>query len=152
MPHSSKRHFSLVPFSREHHHGLLLCWKIRMGLKNEVDPHRIKRYVDWFFTHHLLDHFAIEEKELFPILGLDNPLVQKAIAEHHRLEELFKTTTKMQQTLQLIDLELDHHIRFEERILFVEIQKRANEKELQLLADIHKEIEDTDDWEDNFWD
>jgi len=37
-----KRSIALQPLSREHHHGLLLCWKIRTGLKKGIDIDRIK--------------------------------------------------------------------------------------------------------------
>ena len=33
-----KRHAGLVELSRDHHHGLLLSWKIRQGLKKEIEP------------------------------------------------------------------------------------------------------------------
>ena len=39
-----KRSEFLKPISREHHHGLLLCWKIRAGLKKGIEPERIKLY------------------------------------------------------------------------------------------------------------
>jgi hypothetical protein len=44
-----KRHAALQPLSREHHHGLLLGWKIRTGLSNGAPLERIKAYADWFF-------------------------------------------------------------------------------------------------------
>lgn len=31
-----KRNENLVPLSRDHHFGLLCCWKIRQGIKKEV--------------------------------------------------------------------------------------------------------------------
>lgn len=151
MSEPLKRHPSLQPLSREHHHGLLLCWKIRTGLKNGVEPQRIKQYVDWFFENHLIQHFAVEEKQLFPILGLSNPMVKQAIAEHHRLRELFKSKTNLKVVLGLIESELDHHIRFEERVLFQEIQQVADDSQLQLLDEIHQEVPESNVWKDNFW-
>ena len=151
MPEPIKRHVLLRPLSREHHHGLLLCWKIRTGLKNNTEPFRIKRYADWFFEKHLVPHFEIEEQQLFPILGHKNELVQQAISEHRRLEELFHSDTHLPIILELIGAELDHHIRFEERVLFNEIQKIATEAQLQLLEEIHRDIADSEDWDDCFW-
>lgn len=151
MPKPIKRHTSLQPLSREHHHGLLLCWKIRTGLKNGVEPQRMKNYADWFFKHHLAAHFQVEEQQLFPILGLKNEMVQQAMAEHRRLRELFKSKTDLKTVLGLIEAELDHHIRFEERVLFNEIQKLANEVQLQLLVEIHQEVPEPEHWEDVFW-
>ena len=33
-----KRNPNLVPLSREHHYGLLFCWKLKQGLANGTDP------------------------------------------------------------------------------------------------------------------
>lgn len=46
MPKPIKRHTALKPLSREHHHGLLLSWKIREGLKRNIEIPRIKKYID----------------------------------------------------------------------------------------------------------
>src|SRR5690606_36276296 len=64
-----KRDENIQPFSREHHHGLLLSWKIKTGFKKNLELERIKRYTDWFYKNQLLPHFEAEEKYLFPILG-----------------------------------------------------------------------------------
>ena len=54
-----KRHKALQPLSREHHHGLLLSWKIRAGFSENIGPKRIKVYADWFFKNHLIPHFHL---------------------------------------------------------------------------------------------
>ena len=72
-PQPLKRHTSIVPLSKDHHHALLLCWKITQGLKKNIDVTRIKTYVDWFWENHVLLHFKIEEKYLFPVLGNNHP-------------------------------------------------------------------------------
>ena len=115
--------------SRDHHHGLLLCWKIRTGFSKGVDLERIKRYTDWFFNTHLVPHFNLEEKYIFPILGEKHELVKRALTEHRRLIRLFTNTHSISKSLSLIEEELEQHIRFEERILFNEIQKIGTEKQ-----------------------
>ena len=35
-PKPQKRHKALQPLSREHHHGLLLSWKIRTGFSKDI--------------------------------------------------------------------------------------------------------------------
>ena len=60
-----KRHQALVSFSKEHHFGLLLVWKIRQGLANAVSAERISRYVLFFFNEDLKFHFREEEELLF---------------------------------------------------------------------------------------
>ncbi|MBI1286503.1 MAG: hemerythrin domain-containing protein [Flavobacteriales bacterium] len=146
-----KRQKELQPFSREHHHGLLLCWKIGKGLRNSIDDGRIKKYVDHFYEHSLVQHFEDEEKFVFPILGPENKLVQQALAEHRRLLRLFTDTSNVRKALSKIEEELDAHIRFEERVLFPEIQKVASEAQLQTIDQHHQEIPACEDWDDEFW-
>lgn len=146
-----KRNENLKAISREHHHGLLLSWKIRAGFKKEVDPTRIKKYMDWFYTEHLLPHFEIEEKHIFPILGSENQLVKKALAEHRRLMRLFESENDLIKNIHLIEEELESHIRFEERVLFNEIQEVATEEQLEQVKIHHTEEKFVDNVEDAFW-
>ncbi len=146
-----KRNENLKAISREHHHGLLLSWKIRAGLKKEIEPSRVKKYLDWFYVNHLLPHFELEEKYVFTILGEDNDLVKKALAEHRRLIRLFETEAATVTNLSLIEEELESHIRFEERILFNEIQTVATEEQLELIKKVHTEDKFVDNITDAFW-
>lgn len=146
-----KRNEFLKAISREHHHGLLLSWKIRAGIKKEVDPIRIKNYLDWFYTEHLLPHFEIEEKYIFPILGNENEFVKKALSEHQRLMQLFESKTDLIKNIQLIADEVESHIRFEERVLFNKIQEVATENQLLQIKLHHTEEKFVDNDEDAFW-
>ena len=146
-----KRHEALKTLSHEHHHGLLLCWKIRIGIKNNVELSRIKKYTDWFYVNHLIPHFEVEEKYFFPILGKENELIKKAIAEHRRLKRLFENDLDHQKSLSLIEEELDKHIRFEERVLFIEIQNKATQAQLLILEKLHSEKKFKDNVTDIFW-
>ncbi|MCF8464076.1 MAG: hemerythrin domain-containing protein [Flavobacteriales bacterium] len=146
-----KRSKELQPFSREHHHGLLLCWKIRKGITNGVEKERIKRYADYFYKTSLLPHFEDEEKYVFTILGNDHELVKKALAEHRRLTRLFLNEKDIARALSKIEEELEAHIRFEERILFHEIQLVATPAQLQWVDEHHQEIKACEDWDDEFW-
>tara|TARA_R110002050_G_scaffold350_5_gene2336 strand:- start:16515 stop:16976 length:462 start_codon:yes stop_codon:yes gene_type:complete len=146
-----KRHKAIQPLSREHHQGLLLSWKIRTGLSKGVSTKRIKTYVDWFYTNYLAPHFEEEEKHLFPILGKDNAMVKKAVAQHRRLDRLFKSTTELNKSLNRIEEELEQHIRFEERVLFNEIQKMATEQQLQFILEHHIETKFSENTTDSFW-
>lgn len=147
-----KRHKALQPLSREHHHGLLLSWKLREGFKKNVAIERMKTYSDWFFTTHLIPHFEIEETHIFPILDDDNELVKRALAEHRRLKRLFADTKNITKALGLIEEELEQHIRFEERVLFPEIQKAATKKQLQHIERVHHpDGKFIDNITDEFW-
>lgn len=145
-----KRNESLKNLSRDHHYGLLLCWKIRTGLK-KVDHIRIKNYTDHFFKEHLLPHFGLEEKYIFPLLGEESTLVQTAMNDHKKLKQLFQTQENVLESLVQIEIELEKHIRFEERILFKELQRLIPEDELiAALGTVNGQPEE-DDWEDKFW-
>lgn len=146
-----KRDESLIPFSREHHHSLLLGWKIRKGLKKGVDVKRMKKYNDWFFKNHIKPHFDDEEKYIFPILGKDHELIKKALSEHRRLKRLFNEKNDLEKTLHHIEEELDRHIRFEERELFQEVQKVATQEELDTIQSLHSELEFEENTKDVYW-
>lgn len=146
-----KRHIALQPLSREHHHGLLLSWKIRSGFSKNIEPKRIKLYADWFFENHLIPHFEMEEKHVFSILNGDNNFIKRALADHRRLKRLFAETGNESQVLSKIEEELDAHIRFEERVLFPEIQKVATEEQLTLIEGIHQDHAFVDKLDDEFW-
>ena len=146
-----KRERSLQPFSREHHHSLLLCWKIRAGFAKGIEIGRIKLYADWFFENHIRQHFREEEEHVFPLLGAGHELVKKAIGDHRKISRLFKNQDEIEKSLSLIEETLESHIRFEERVLFNEIQHVATPRELELLCTLHAEKPFMDNTADAFW-
>ncbi|WP_432670650.1 hemerythrin domain-containing protein [Flavobacterium sp. SM2513] len=146
-----KRNEFLQAISREHHQGLLLSWKIKTGFKKEVNPLRMKRYTDWYYTTHLLPHFEVEERYIFPILGNEHELVLQALAEHERLVVLFESEIASADNLHSIQKELEAHIRFEERVLFNEIQEVATQAQLEHIRIHHTEEKFVDNLEDAFW-
>jgi hemerythrin-like domain-containing protein len=125
-PKPIKRTSQLLPVSREHHFGLLFCWKIRQGIKKSIAVDRMLNYLKFFFDGHLKEHFADEERLLFTDRA--DTLVQSAISQHTALrrgiESLLNgaSTVKPTQLGRLAD-ELDEHIRFEERTLFPHLEQ-----------------------------
>lgn len=146
-----KRAVELQPLSHDHHHGLQLCWKIRTGFFKKIEPERIKLYADWFFKTHLLPHFELEEKYVFTILDFEGELVKRALIEHRRLKRLFRQTSDLEKFLGHIEEELAAHIRFEERILFAEVQKRASAAQLAKINEIHSVEAFVEKEDDVFW-
>ncbi|MFZ7145709.1 MAG: hemerythrin domain-containing protein [Bacteroidota bacterium] len=145
-----KRHTSLQPLSRDHHDGLLLKWKINKGISKGVDVIRIQKYVDWFFKEHLIPHFRIEEDHLFTI-DKESDAVKQALLEHKELIRLFNIETKDEDLLVKIGNLLEDHIRFEERVLFNELQTKATEAELKEIEVLHYKGTSCDLVEDKFW-
>lgn len=148
---SLKRHKALQPDRRKHHHALLLCWKIRTGFAKGVEAERIKKYANWFYQNHTLPHFEIEEHYIFPVLGRDDELVEKALADHKRLRRLFEGKTEITKTLSLLDEELEAHIRFEERQLFNEVQQVASPETMDAINKVHHELDFVENTSDQFW-
>ncbi|GAB3228979.1 hemerythrin domain-containing protein [Algoriphagus aestuariicola] len=146
-----KRDPALRHLSHDHHHGLLLCWKIRQGFKLGIEPARMKNYCNWFWTSYLNPHFEEEEKVIFPILPEDNLLIKQALTEHKRLRKLFSSWENPEKTLGQIEEELEKHIRFEERILFPEIQEKATAEQLEAIAAHGNREKFVENGEDPFW-
>jgi hypothetical protein len=145
-----KRANELKPLSREHHFGLLLCWKIRQGLEKKVDLTRIKEYTEWFWHENLEPHFELEEQHLFPILGEGNENVNKAINQHNKIRQLIADASLTESHFSNLQSELNNHIRFEERILFNEIQQQATPNQLKMVEEHSNDVVN-DDWHDPFW-
>ena len=145
-----KRHIALQPVSREHHHGLLLAWKIREGIKKKTDLVRIKKYTNWFWVTHLKPHFEFEEKYLFPVLAKGHNLTALALSQHRALESQFTSETFNEASLLELEHHLVEHIRFEERVLFQKIQEMASIENLEAIQKSHQMSSD-EKWEDEFW-
>jgi hemerythrin superfamily protein len=151
-----KRNPALVEFSKDHHFGLLLVWKIRQGLRSGIAPVRISRYVSCSYVADLAQHFADEETYLFPNLSQTDPQRIRAEREHEALRSLvavIKQNPNDENKLQEYANLLDAHIRFEERELFNRLQAYMQEEQLlKLLQDVpaRPHLND-DDWEDRFW-
>lgn len=146
-----KRHPALQPLSRQHHFGLLFSWKIRKGFSKNIEIERLQAYAKWFFEQEIEPHFHDEEAYLFPILEPGNELVERALKEHRRIKRLFNNTDDPEKSLHQLEEELDAHIRFEERILFNEIQKVATEAQLAKVEEIHASLGKHPDYPDPFW-
>jgi len=146
-----KRHTSLQEYSKDHHQALLLCWKIKVGLQKGIAIKRIKAYADWFYENHIIDHFIMEEKYMFPVLSSDHELIIQVLNEHKLLLELFTNNNDVENSLTKLHEALKNHIRFEERILFNEIQDAATEQQLKLIEKYHTLEKFEDNLSDPFW-
>ncbi|MDQ6901513.1 MAG: hemerythrin domain-containing protein [Bacteroidota bacterium] len=151
-----KRNKNIKKLSKDHHSGLLFCWKIRQGLKNEVAIERIKKYASYFWSNHLAPHFNEEEVILF--FPLKDELVQKALDDHKQIKDqldklLDESAGDAKNGLVRLANLIDDHIRYEERKLFPHLEKVFSGKQLE---EIGKKLNAqpcplTDDFEDQFW-
>lgn len=150
-PSPIKRHKILQPVSREHHHTLLLVWKIRKGFNRKVAIERISLYVKWFFENHVFHHFEFEEKYLYPILVPTHPMLMQALKEHQKIKEYYFAKNNIEQNLLAMADLLESHIRFEEREMFNEIQNYASESQFQLISKHTSEEKFIENESDKFW-
>ncbi len=151
-----KRHEAIVSFSKDHHFGLLLVWKIRQGLNKDIIPERISNYVIFFFDEDLEKHFLEEEQLLFSKLPPDDPLREQAEKDHLTIRKLVADIEKKKDDAILLNKladELERHIRFEERSLFNHLQESILPDDLvtiaHRIANSSKTIDEK--WEDDFW-
>ena len=146
-----KRHIALQPLSRQHHFGLLFSWKLRKGFAKNIDISRIAEYSKWFYEKEIKPHFEAEERHLFVILDSENELIIRALKEHRAIERLFNDTENPSHSLPILGDLLQEHIRFEERIIFNEIQKFATPEQLDKIEEIHQDLPTHYDYSDPFW-
>ena len=154
QPSPIKRSPQLAPFSREHHDGLLLVWKIQQGIKLGVDPKRIGAFVTWFWETDLHSHFKREEIALEIVLAKSHPLRTRVEEEHETIETKLaeiKREASVEALNEIASLVRDH-IRFEERTLFNYIQDVSDEEKLNMVfAIINIENKVPATWQDEFW-
>lgn len=151
-----KRNAAIVEFSKDHHFALLLVWKIREGLKKDIEPSRITKYVIHFFDTDLIPHFKGEEELLFPKLSKDNKLRMQAEAEHENIYQMIDGLRKKPDDNDLLKKfadTLEKHVRFEERELFNYLQENISESDLSEIASSLKAREHEPEtlWADAFW-
>ena len=145
----SWRHESLIPLSREHHYGLMLCLRIHRGLPLHCDDGawvraKAAQAVE-FFSKDLAAHFKAEEDALFPAMqdfAGASTLLNELFSEHRELERLAEELggTEVAQLADALarfaDL-LEAHIRKEERELFPLYEEQAG---TDLAAEVARAI------------
>ncbi|MBS1574963.1 MAG: hemerythrin domain-containing protein [Bacteroidetes bacterium] len=133
-----KRHESLVPLSKEHHHTLILARLLRKdapayrgmpsGSKEKME------YALADYRSHILPHFRKEEQMFKIIKSINkevNDLVNELEREHRELKSDFEKLNAGLPDTDLMDkigIALDNHIRKEERNLFPLIQENCSEE------------------------
>jgi len=135
---SNRRHESLIPLSREHHYGLLVCLRIHRGIENhQADviwlSERAEKVIH-FFESDLKTHFKAEEEIVFPAMsGIEDSraTIDQLVEEHRKLER-FVQRLREARDLQLAPLLrefadlLEAHIRTEERVLFPRYERSVS--------------------------
>lgn len=150
-----KRSPQLAPLSREHHDGLLFAWKIKQGIENRASLDVMRKFTLWYWKHHIKPHFFQEEKILLPYLQDNDPLATRLHEEHDYIRELILGLDDEadHRTLVILSDLLNRHIRFEERELFVHLEKILTPEQLEnIFTQLEKHpVHCEQEWKDEFW-
>ena len=152
-----KRDKNLLSLSRDHHHGLLLGWKIKQGLKYQVEPELIVEYIRYFSEAALFPHFKAEEDQILVYLDDNDPSKQRILHEHKTITEIIATLDSriddMPATFSRLAELLENHIRYEEREFFPYLEQNLNAAQLEeigaALDSIHKPF--NEEFHTEFW-
>jgi hemerythrin-like domain-containing protein len=139
-----KRHQSLQPLSRDHHHALVkAAFLCSLGSeKNPSSPQAAAQIIVSFWHDQLQHHFREEEDFLLPILARfstsDHPEIVKTLIDHVDIRSRIDQLNYLLETTQEIDAELlkslglviHDHVRFEEAHLFNTVEQLLSESEL----------------------
>ncbi len=136
-----KRHPTLHPLSEEHHHGLVLCLRLRKLAID--DPAAAETMLQEAWKSELQDHFRLEDDILLPEMALastvNHPDIVRTCTDHVMLRLLIRRIAraplneKAPLLVAFADC-LEEHIRFEERILFCTAESLLGEEGLSRLG------------------
>lgn len=116
-----KRHPLLQSLSREHQPALSLAVRLK-----RADASQAASVFAQLDQPALLAHFEEEEREWLPLLVADDerPLRERTLAEHRQLRAQLAAISDGDRT-QITDfaVALEAHVRFEERELFLLIER-----------------------------
>jgi hemerythrin-like domain-containing protein len=133
---------NLIPLSHQHQHALALCVRIDRAIQaDDADLEVWQPEIQQIYEQEVANHFAAEEKELFPAaqrISFElSTLVAELSSEHTSLRGLFALAAARKMSandLQNFAEKLSAHIRKEERQLFQAMQKMMPPEELTRLG------------------
>src|SRR5574341_674016 len=144
-----KRHPSLHPLSRDHHHALVEARKLRHAAAAN-DPSKqaqaAARFAD-FWESDLQAHFSQEERIVLPLLAKrkspDSDEIRETLRQHaeiRRLVDELSDKLARRESLEAaligaLGEDLRDHIRFEENDLFPAVESSAPEEELWRMSE-----------------
>ena len=139
-----KRHESLHPLSRDHHHGLVQARKLCLAKTDRNSLTVAAAQFILFWETELERHFQEEEEVLLPTvakyLAADADQVGATLRQHAEIRRLVTALNATPQTdydanlLAQLGAALREHIRFEENDLFPLIEQRVPEEVLQQMS------------------
>lgn len=129
-----KRHPALEPFSRDHNDGLILARSLQLGRDGACEQAKAA------WEAELRDHFEEEERLLGSLAKSE--MFARLVEDHAQIADL---VTRLPDSTVLLGNALHDHIRWEERVLFPDLEASASEEDLGALA------RETDRLEERRW-
>ena len=144
-----KRHESLIPLSRDHHHGLVMARRLILG--RSTNPRadwpsdrarQVARLLEFFETD-LRAHFEVEEAHVFPAAARDladgASQTRTLTAEHDAMRAMIRAldadpVSRLDERLAAFGELLEAHIHKEERGLFQQMQTECQSEVLDALG------------------
>jgi hemerythrin-like domain-containing protein len=139
-----KRHQSLYPLSRDHHHALVQARSLSLAAAAN-DPASVAQAAAHFagyWESDLQSHFSQEEQFLLPLLAKhappDGTEIPETLRQHSEIRRLIAELANKLARGEMLEANLldalgealRHHIRFEESELFPAVEALATEEEL----------------------
>ena len=150
----AKRHDALIPLSHDHQKALMLAFRLThpappgpvTPTTPASTPQQRRDEVLAFFEHHLLEHFAIEEEILFPVLraacahdAAACGLIDALCEDHRRMHGLRDRIAsapdgdELESGLEEFGRLLESHVRREEREMFAAFPAGVTEEDVRSL-------------------
>lgn len=139
-----KREQFLIPFSQEHHTGLVVALLVQKksprfsNLPDTIDGK--KQYLIEVFEKELLPHFEREEEFLIHGMRYVIPgaadYSQRVLDEHKRMKEMIgkiKTSHTPADAMDEFGALLEQHIRYEEREWFQYLQEVTSQDQKEIV-------------------
>jgi hypothetical protein len=135
-----KRDPRLHGLSSDHHHALVLVWRLRNQMTDAAAAQRLLHETRETFERDLLRHFEIEERLLLPALrsGGEGALADRTEREHAAIRGAIAAIDGQDpaEGLRRFATLLHDHVRFEEGELFVASERVVPGDILDRLAEI----------------
>jgi len=156
-----KRGDELAPLSWDHHHGLVLAFRLKRGLNKNAAGTIMADYVKQAWDKSLEPHFNKEEKFLIEALEKHSKSSDLLIRQLKRDHQFFRNLIhkikskdiNLKSQLKEFAEALEKHIRFEEREFFPAVEKQVPPKQLQIIGksihDLHQPVDMC--WTPEFW-
>lgn len=144
----------LAPLYNEHTDGLQFVQHLRLSVKRDVAPARMKDYSIWYWQHHIKPHFFQEEKILIPCLPADDEYVMAVLEDHREIRSIIHSMTHILKPLYFLHLAnlVEAHIRFEEERFFPDVAEQLSPAKLREVGQqLAAHPVNPGIWEDAFW-